>query len=470
MTYFPNPLHSLDGLDNVWIDSKLSLKFKNRTELYITLTNARKWNDICHILNDIPENDIRSLATVLNDCPQWARVIALKQLKATHTDCYIKCMSAISEFQINKAFFDPENTFPCVATDQFFNCFKEGDTLVWSHSQDYSIYRTLTETNQMSKSENKLNIAAYALKTSVILDCIADQSAPSDITNLLVAIGHIPTNRWRRKYMNLFRQLPEHCEWIEQMRGKEYDIMLVGSDVRKLGLHISNSLKYPIDIIIVWLAVVPATQYWRNHNDQSIMDAWRLYSNGNIYLDELMNDDERANIVGENGSIHISKWYQLYGSHRDFEPQNNMFATPTGITNERYLEYAALDMQGYYLSKSNWAYTHNAEIYPIKVLFYLGTEYRPGSGTQLAVARFHQEMVQPWRPRSFHPPLITDSRGREALLLYYYKLTDLELRSCPQTTGLVENSGDSIVLHVKLDNSLIRDISYSIPLDIKNRP
>jgi len=111
-------LHPADKRNPIWLESKLSSTYKDRLELHQTLRTIKQWSDIQEILNST-KKDIRSLATILNDCPGWARQKAFAQLKSKSPEIYSQCLDAISEFQTNKDILDPDNNFPFVATARF---------------------------------------------------------------------------------------------------------------------------------------------------------------------------------------------------------------------------------------------------------------------------------------------------------------------------------------------------------------
>lgn len=120
--------------------------------------------------------------------------------------------------------------------------------------------------------EYRGKLALSVLRNDDLLAIIADVSLPSDITNLLVAIRHVPTNEWRRRYLNLFRQLDEY-PWIERMSAKGFTVVLVGADVKRLGLLVANSVCHTppeSDPIVVWPAVVPVKECIENIATQSI--------------------------------------------------------------------------------------------------------------------------------------------------------------------------------------------------------
>src|SRR5438128_12540728 len=112
------PLQPANPRNPIWLESKLSSTYRDRLELSRTLQDIKQWNEIQRILN-ANSKDIRSIATILNDCPQWARKLAFTQLEIRSPDIYSKCLDAISEFQINKDILDPDNDFPFVATARF---------------------------------------------------------------------------------------------------------------------------------------------------------------------------------------------------------------------------------------------------------------------------------------------------------------------------------------------------------------
>ncbi|KAH6985296.1 hypothetical protein EDB80DRAFT_691329 [Ilyonectria destructans] len=426
MSNLPNPLYSADTADPVWLNSSLRLKYKSRLGLRETLSRAQKWEDICGILNEIPNEDIRSLATVLNDCPQWARKIALAQFKhGSFNTNYSKCIDAISEFQINKAYLDPKDLFPCVATgffvrnlkasaDRCHQCklgFEEGDDILEKHCRRHW----------------KTNPATVALNTLVILDCVAEQLAPADITNMLVALGHVPTEAWRRRFMNLFRQLPEYSDWIAQMTAKHHTMVLVG-DIKRLGLHVSNSHKYGIgrNPIVVWLAAVPVSACWRNHQDILTKPdphpdvLWVLHPNGELYKRALLNNEENEMLL-------LSKFWTWNGYSI---AQRNMFATPMIPDEDKaYIQYISRSDYTYRSVNSGWVTRKDSWGSPIITVFYEGMEAE--RGYQRTVARLYQEHIpQPWNDFVCHPPLIdiTSELDREELgpKLYYYTSTDMK--------------------------------------------
>jgi len=136
-----NPLHSAHP-DDLWRESDLGSTYQNRLHLHNTLRTTQEWPKIRRILG-VYKNNIRDLATILNDCPEWARRKALTELKSKSPSTYSKCIDAISEFQINKHLLDPNNLFPCVATENSIKeptkhcqrcekAFEEGDDIYWS--------------------------------------------------------------------------------------------------------------------------------------------------------------------------------------------------------------------------------------------------------------------------------------------------------------------------------------------------
>lgn len=160
----PSPLHSASPSDPKWLRSTFASIYKDRSELRTTLCAIQEWASLYSILNQVPKGDIRSLATVLNDCPQWARKKALKQLKSRSPGTYSKCIDAISEFQFSKDLFDPDNLFPHVATEPFVGnlrepmnrcqrCktgFEEGDDIHWKHCKKHTLHYKCANSSQRS--------------------------------------------------------------------------------------------------------------------------------------------------------------------------------------------------------------------------------------------------------------------------------------------------------------------------------
>ena len=111
-------LHRADPQNPIWLESKLSSSYTDRLQLHKALCSAKNWGEIKQILKN-NRDDIRSLATILNDCPAWARKLAFAELKSKTPAKYSRCLDAISEFQIHKDILDPDNKFPFVATPRF---------------------------------------------------------------------------------------------------------------------------------------------------------------------------------------------------------------------------------------------------------------------------------------------------------------------------------------------------------------
>lgn len=83
------------------------------------------------------------------------------------------------------------------------------------------------------------------MRWAPVLDCIAENLRPSDLVNLLVSIGYTPTERWRCKYLALHRQIDSIRDWAECSIRVGFTVVLIGVDLPLLGLHVSNSFKYP---------------------------------------------------------------------------------------------------------------------------------------------------------------------------------------------------------------------------------
>jgi hypothetical protein len=135
-----NLLHSPLS-EGEWENSTLGSLYKSRVQLCEKLQNLDE-KAIFQLLSSIPRNDIRSLATVLNDCPEPVRKKALSSLYPRDPQIYTECIHAISEYQKSKVELDPFKLFPCVATKALFandeaNCskcgneFEEGDNITW---------------------------------------------------------------------------------------------------------------------------------------------------------------------------------------------------------------------------------------------------------------------------------------------------------------------------------------------------
>lgn len=78
-------------------------------------------------------------------------------------------------------------------------------------------------------------------------------------------------------------------------------MLLIGMDVKRLGLYISNSFKYPIDRsypLVIWLAVVPAVERWQNYeyamkeSSKGPYAIWQLHPNGELYEKSIMCQDK----------------------------------------------------------------------------------------------------------------------------------------------------------------------------------
>ncbi len=111
-----------------------------------------------------------------------------------------------------------------------------------------------------------------------VLDSIASESKPSDLMNFLVAIKHNPSENWRRKYLNVYREIPGITSWVVKSMSMGCTVSLVGMDVKKLILHICNSMKYKIneeDPLVIWPV---GTLPWQDHisHDNDDEEGFRL--------------------------------------------------------------------------------------------------------------------------------------------------------------------------------------------------
>lgn len=217
------PLHSTDPTDEAWLASDLSLAYQSRRDLRESLSKIRNWGTISLILNDIPRTDTRSLVTIQNDCPQWARKKGLKQLKARKYSIWEKCIEAISDFQVNKPLLDPNNLFPNVYTNKFLEslvnpsknvafvkllsqramiCFGTGlrgaDTKKLPCCKRCFPLIALSDSASRGNGNISSPVHPQTISTSmeltllIILDYVAEELAPADLTNFLVAIRHVP--------------------------------------------------------------------------------------------------------------------------------------------------------------------------------------------------------------------------------------------------------------------------------------
>jgi hypothetical protein len=294
----------------------------------------------------------------------------------------------------------------------------------------------------VSRPGNAQNASSAALRVAVILDVLAGELMPADLTNLLVAIRHIPREGWRRKYLNLFRQLPHYGDWIARMKAKGYAIFLVGMDVKRLGLYVSNSFKYPIDRsypLIIWLAVVPVIQRWQNHEHAMNKSGagphaiWQLHPSGDTHEKSALNQDR----VKE-----LSVWTQgrLSVAHR------NMFATPLIDDRQRHNFLTSTPPERLGPVFSGWWMNNQLLRHDILTVFYSGLHV--GSDGQETLAYLYNGPVLPWN--SCHPPLIPGSERTSRLC--HYDFLEMRMQSSPRLKSQVRFAWDRfvpIVVHVR---------------------
>jgi hypothetical protein len=275
---------------------------------------------------------------------------------------------------------------------------------------------------------------------------------PADLTNLLVAIRHIPREGWRRKYLNLFRQLPHYGGWIARMKAKGYAILLVGMDVRRLGLYVSNSFKYPIDRsypLVIWLAVVPVLQRWQNHEHAMKKSGagphviWQLHPSGDIYEKSAMNQDKVKKLsVWTHGRLSVA--------------QRNMFATPLIDDRQRHNFLTSTPPGRLGPVLSGWWMRNQLLGHDILTVFYSGLHV--GRDGQETIAYLYNGPVLPWN--SCHLPLIPGCDRTSPL--YHYDSMTMRMQSSARVKSQVGVAWDKfvpIVVHVR-DQSWNVNISH----------
>lgn len=88
-----------------------------------------------------------------------------------------------------------------------------------------------------------------------IMDTIAKASRPSDLMNFIVAIGYNPPDNWRWTYLAIYREISGLVPWIHKSMNMGCTVTLIGLDVRRLAIYVSNSVKYPLredTPLVIW--------------------------------------------------------------------------------------------------------------------------------------------------------------------------------------------------------------------------
>ena len=141
------PKQAVDGSQGV-------INPKNRMDIYEGLHTFRTWKECYETLNLLPNGDLRTVAWMITDLPEWARLRALRELRNNHNARYWKIINLISEMQMNKSSNDPNSLFPCVFTREYgytilsparrcYHCnkeFEEGATMVWKSCGKHTMH------------------------------------------------------------------------------------------------------------------------------------------------------------------------------------------------------------------------------------------------------------------------------------------------------------------------------------------
>lgn len=109
-----------------------------------------------------------------------------------------------------------------------------------------------------------------------ILDCLLSYLSATDSSIVLGLIGVLYTNdnNAYKRYVDVFRDIPEYASWIKQMLSKGHTVLLVGKDLEALEL----SYKYPL-----W--------YWREHSRSEVRSLWLVALTTKMRKDSLRKTD-----------------------------------------------------------------------------------------------------------------------------------------------------------------------------------
>lgn len=116
-----------------------------------------------------------------------------------------------------------------------------------------------------------------------VVESILSNLSATDASTFIHALDINLSEACRGKYMDITRDIPEHMDWIDNMRASGHVALLIGADLARWEWRIEHPDEYDRRSetpLCIWLAVVPVAEARAN----KIWAANRMYSKGCYYM------------------------------------------------------------------------------------------------------------------------------------------------------------------------------------------
>ncbi|CAM1508791.1 Fc.00g056390.m01.CDS01 [Cosmosporella sp. VM-42] len=151
-----------------------------------------------------------------------------------------------------------------------------------------------------------------------VLDTLMSYLSATDSAILLAVTGLLsgPSKSSYTRYIDIYKDIPEHAKWIENMVSKNHTLLLVGRDLGS----ILQSYKYPLT-------------YWKVHSRGEVRNLWLLALTTKMFKDALGNPNTLT-AMNENGDVfEIPKFSETYfGCNHQRSHCSNALCFPTQLS------------------------------------------------------------------------------------------------------------------------------------------